>query len=174
MKLDPAGGESPLRPPDWGALLNGQPSAAALGQMSLLMAEGVASSLCEAQLAEGGASPAGGSAAVFTGGEPDRRGCCHCSCGPSPRPEGNTFPNGERATPAGGIKLIPRTLSPPLSLPPSLSPQLRLSRDCECCPPGIAYVVYGTHDAVSYTPCMYAVCGLRQRKTSQVGCAANV
>ena len=96
MKLDPAaGGESPMRTGDWGALLNGQHSSAALSQMSLLMAEGVASSLCEAQLADGGASPAGASGTVYTGPESDRRCCCHCSCGGSPRREGNTFPNGE-------------------------------------------------------------------------------
>ena len=102
MKLDPsAGGDSPLRPGDWGAILNGQHSSAALSQMSLLMAEGVASSLCEAQLAEGGSSPAAGSGTVFTGGcESERRCCCHCSCAAAaagvPRKEGNTFPNGEQ------------------------------------------------------------------------------
>ncbi|XP_043247198.1 uncharacterized protein LOC122394392 [Amphibalanus amphitrite] len=97
MKVDPSGGsESPMRPGDWGALLNGQHSSAALSQMSLLMAEGVASSLCEAQLADEGSSAAAGSGTVFTGGgEAERRCCCHCSCagGGVPRKEGNTFPN---------------------------------------------------------------------------------
>ncbi|KAF0289375.1 Ankyrin repeat domain-containing protein 40 [Amphibalanus amphitrite] len=59
------------------------------------MAEGVASSLCEAQLADEGSSAAAGSGTVFTGGgEAERRCCCHCSCsGGVPRKEGNTFPN---------------------------------------------------------------------------------
>ncbi|XP_037081697.1 uncharacterized protein LOC119102439 [Pollicipes pollicipes] len=84
MKLDPTSTDSPLRHPDWGALFNGH-GPAALSQMSLLMAEGVASSLCEAQLAEGRSSP------VVNGStDSERHCCCHCACA---QRQGNTFPN---------------------------------------------------------------------------------